>query len=232
MVNSMFNILIVDDHESIRNLIGEVLKREGYHTFTAQNGIEALDIIDNNIISLMIADIAMPNMDGFTLTKEVRTYDMNFPILMVTAKELIEDKKKAFEFGTDDYMVKPIDLDELVLRVGALLRRSKIANEKRIVVGNTTIDYDTLTVYFNNESILLPPKEFKLLFKLLSYPKKIFTRQDIMNDIWGYDSETDERTVDVHIKRLREKLNVIEDFNIITIRGLGYKVDIYEKTKD
>lgn len=228
----MFNILIVDDHESIRNLIGEVLKREGYHTFTAQNGIEALDIIDNNIISLMIADIAMPNMDGFTLTKEVRTYDMNFPILMVTAKELIEDKKKAFEFGTDDYMVKPIDLDELVLRVGALLRRSKIANEKRIVVGNTTIDYDTLTVYFNNESILLPPKEFKLLFKLLSYPKKIFTRQDIMNDIWGYDSETDERTVDVHIKRLREKLNVIEDFNIITIRGLGYKVDIYEKTKD
>jgi len=173
----------------------------------------------------MIVDIMMPNMDGYTLTNELRTSKYNFPILMITAKESFEDKKKGFMVGTDDYMVKPIDFDEMLLRVSALLRRAKISNEHKIVVGDATLDYETLTVIIKNETILLPKKEFYLLFKLLSYPKKIFTRQDLMDEIWGMDNETDERTVDVHIKRLREKFDAVDEFKIITVRGLGYKVE-------
>jgi len=173
----------------------------------------------------MIADIMMPNMDGYTLTEELRTSHYNFPILMITAKESIEDKKKGFAVGTDDYMVKPIDFDEMLMRVSALLRRAKISNEHRIVIGAVILDYDSLTVKTKSENFLLPKKEFLLLFKLLSYPKKIFTRQDLMDEIWGLDNETEERTVDVHIKRLREKFDYLEEFKIITVRGLGYKVE-------
>lgn len=221
----MFNILVVDDNDSIRKLIVTYLTREGYHTFTAADGLEALEIIEKEHIDLLIADIMMPKMDGYSLTKDLRASNYNLPILMITAKERIEDKKIGFSAGTDDYMVKPIDFDEMLLRVAALLRRAKINNEKRIVIGDVVLDYDTLTVTTKTEEILLPQKEFYLLFKLLSYPKKIFTRQDLMDEIWGFDIDSDERTVDVHIKRLREKFSHLEEFSIITIRGLGYKAE-------
>jgi len=221
----MFNILVVDDNHSIRKLMTTYLVRDGYNVFTASDGIEALAVLDKEHIDLMIADIMMPNMDGYTLTNEIRTSKYNFPILMITAKESFEDKKKAFIAGTDDYMVKPIDFDEMILRVSALLRRAKISNEHKIVVGNVILDYETSTVTTKTETFLLPKKEFYLLFKLLSYSKKIFTRQDLMDEIWGLDNETDERTVDVHIKRLREKFDNLEEFKIITVRGLGYKVE-------
>lgn len=221
----MFQILIVDDNDRIRNLMKTYLIRDGYHVLSASDGLEALDILDKEHIDLMIADIMMPNMDGFTLTKELRDANYNFPILMVTAKESFEDKKTGFLVGTDDYMVKPIDFDEMLLRVSALLRRSKINNDHRILIGNVALDYDLLTVKTSSEETLLPKKEFLILFKLLSYPKKIFTRQDLMDEIWGLDNETDIRTIDVHIKRLREKFENLEEFKIITVRGLGYKAE-------
>lgn len=221
----MFHILVVDDNDSIRKLMTTYLVRDGYHVFTASDGLEALDVLDKEQIDLMIADVMMPNMDGYTLTNELRTSKYNFPILMVTAKDSFEDKKKGFSVGTDDYMVKPIDFDEMLLRVAALLRRAKISNEHKIVVGDVTLDHDTLTVTTKSETVLLPKKEFYLLFQLLSYPQKIFTRQDLMSEIWGFDNETDERTVDVHIKRLREKFDSLEEFKIVTVRGLGYKVE-------
>jgi len=223
----MFTILVVDDQENIRKLIAAYLIREGYRVFLAGDGQEALDVIDKTQIDMMIADIMMPNMDGITLTNELRTSMYIFPILMITAKDSIEDKKNGFRAGTDDYMIKPIDFEEMLLRVEALLRRAKIANEHRIVIGDVTLDYNTLTVTTEKESILLPKKEFYLLFKLLSYPQKIFTRRDLMDEIWGFDNETDERTVDVHIKRLREKFDDVKEFKIETIRGLGYKVEKY-----
>ena len=221
----MFNILVVDDNDSIRKLITTYLARDGYNTYAASDGLEALDILDKEQIDLMIADIMMPNMDGYTLTNELRTSKYNLPILMITAKESIDDKRKGFLAGTDDYMVKPIDFDEMLLRVSALLRRAQISNEHKIVVGDVVLDYETLTVTTKTEAILLPKKEFYILFKLLSYPKKIFTRQDLMDEIWGFENETDQRTVDVHIKRLREKFDFLEEFKIITVRGLGYKVE-------
>src|SRR5665647_2236454 len=223
----MFNILVVDDNDSIKKLITTYLIRDGYNVFAASDGLEALEVFDKEHIDLMIADIMMPNMDGYTLTNELRTSKYNFPILMITAKESFEDKKKGFSVGTDDYMVKPIDFDEMLLRVAALLRRAKISNEHKIVVGDVVLDYDTLTITTKTEVIELPKKEFFLLFKLLSYPKKIFTRADLMDEIWGFDNETDERTVDVHIKRLREKFDDVKEFKIETIRGLGYKVEKY-----
>jgi DNA-binding response OmpR family regulator len=222
----MFKILVVDDNETIRKLIATYLLRDGYQVFLASDGIEALDILDREHVDLMIADIMMPNMDGYTLTQELRTARYYFPILMITAKGSIEDKKKGFMSGTDDYMVKPIDFDEMLLRVSALLRRAKISNEHKIKINDIILDYDTLTVSVNGEEVLLPKKEFQLLFKLLSYPKKIFTRQDLMDEIWGFDNETDERTIDVHIKRLRERYSEIKDFKIITVRGLGYRAEI------
>lgn len=221
----MFNILVVDDNDNIRKLIVTYLQNAGYKTFTASDGLKALDVLEKEHIDLLIADIMMPNMDGYTLTKDLRSSMFNLPILMITAKERIEDKRKGFDAGTDDYMVKPIDFDEMLMRVSALLRRAKINSEKKIIIGDVVLDYDTLTVTTKTESVLLPQKEFYLLFKLLSYPKKIFTRQDLMEEIWGLDTDTDERTVDVHIKRLREKFGYLSEFSIITIRGLGYKAE-------
>jgi len=215
----------VDDNDSIRKLMTTYLMRDGYNTYTATDGLEALEVFDKEQIDLMIVDIMMPNMDGYTLTSELRTSKFSMPILMITAKESFEDKKKGFLAGTDDYMVKPIDFDEMLLRVSALLRRAKISNEHKIIIGSIILDYETLTITIKKEVHLLPKKEFYLLFKLLSYPKKIFTRHDIMDEIWGFDNETDERTVDVHIKRLREKFDALEEFKIITVRGLGYKVE-------
>jgi DNA-binding response OmpR family regulator len=223
----MVNVLVVDDNESIKKLITTYLSREGYQTFSASDGLEALEIIDNTRIDLLIADVMMPNMDGFALTTTLRASKEFLPILMITAKDTFDDKKHGFLSGTDDYMVKPIDFDEMLLRVAALLRRAKISNEHKITIGDVMLDYDTLTVTSKNKMTLLPKKEFYLLFKLLSYPQKIFTRQDLIEEIWGFDNETDERTVDVHIKRLREKFDDLEAFKIITVRGLGYKVEKY-----
>lgn len=219
----MINILIVDDNEKIRKLIEIYLKREGFQVFHSDNGEVALEVIDTTKIDLMIVDIMMPKMDGYELVKQLREANYSIPILMVTAKDTYPDKKRGFDLGVDDYMTKPIDMDELILRVNALFRRSKISLEKMITLGDLELDQENLEVRTEESSILLPKKEFYLLYKLLSYPNKIFTRQELMDDIWGYDSEADERTVDVHIKRLREKFKEYEEFEIITIRGLGYK---------
>jgi DNA-binding response OmpR family regulator len=221
----MFNILVVDDNDNIRNLIITYLKREGYRTIAATNGLEAMTVLEKEHIDLMIADIMMPHMNGYTLTEDLRSANYDFPILMITAKERIEDKRKGFLAGTDDYMVKPIEFDEMLLRVSALLRRARINTEKKIVIGDVILDYNTLIVKTKRGEVLLPQKEFYLLFKLLNYPKKIFTRQDLMNDIWGYDTDSDERTVDVHIRRLREKFNDLAEFSIVTVKGLGYKAE-------
>lgn len=219
----MFTVLVAEDDTRLRQLFCAVLERSGYSAIPAKDGKEALDILDKGYIDLIVSDIMMPHIDGYELTKSLRDAGYILPILMVTAREQFDDKQKGFLAGTDDYMVKPIDVNEMVLRVGALLRRSKIANEHKIIWGGTVLDYDTLTVTSEDDRVLLPQKEFYVLFKLLSYPNKIFTRQQIMDEIWGMDSESDERTVDVHVNRLREKFKSSRDFEIVTVRGLGYK---------
>lgn len=219
----MFTILVVEDNADMRELFCTVLSDAGYHTIPASDGFDALEIMEKEYIDLIVADIMMPNMDGYELTKELRSAEYDLPILMVTAKDQFEDMQKAFRAGTDDYMIKPINVKELVLRTKALLRRAKISSEKKIVVGTTVLDYDALTVSRNGEENILPQKEFYLLYKLLSYPNKIFTRQQLMDEIWGMFSETDERTVNTHINRLRERFSDCKDFKIVTVRGLGYK---------
>jgi DNA-binding response OmpR family regulator len=223
----VFNILVVEDSLNIIKLMTTRLEQEGYVVFQAENGEAAMELLDNQHIDLIISDIMMPHMDGYELTKALREADFNMPILMVTAKESFEDKEKGFILGTDDYMVKPINMNEMILRVAALLRRAKISTEHRIKVGEVVLDYDTLTVTAMDKVYELPKKEFYLLFKLLSYPKQIFTRQQLMDEIWGLDVEVDERTVDSHIKKLRSKFEEIEEFKIVTIRGLGYKAEKY-----
>ncbi|QUH25742.1 response regulator transcription factor [Serpentinicella alkaliphila] len=221
----MVNILVVEDDKNLQKLMTAVLKQSGYNVIVARDGEEALDEMSTSHVDLLISDIMMPTMDGYTLIDTLRKANYTLPILMVTAKETFDDKRKGFLVGTDDYMVKPIDMDEMLLRVAALLRRSRIINENKLKIGDVELDNNTLTISRNNEIILLPKKEFYLLFKLLSYPKQIFTRQQLMDEIWGMDTEADERTVDVHIKRLREKLASFTEFEIITVRGLGYKVE-------
>lgn len=222
----MFHILIVEDDKNLRRLMEAVLTQNGYHVVCAPDGQEALDLLESVYVDLIISDIMMPKLDGYSLARELRNANYEIPILMITAKETFEDKRKGFIAGADDYMVKPIHIDEMVLRVGAILRRSKISNEQRICIGETELNYQTLTIDKGSLSLTLPKKEFLLLFKLLSYPKQIFTRQQLMEEIWGPEAETDERTVDVHIKRLREKLHPFEEFEIVTIRGVGYKSEI------
>lgn len=219
----MFNILVAEDNSDIRELFCTVLSDSGYQCFPASDGLEALEIMSQKYIDLIVADIMMPGMDGYELTKTLRASHMDLPILMVTAKDQFDDVQKGFRSGTDDYMIKPINVKELVLRVEALLRRARIQSEKKIVVGNTVLDYDALTVTIHGEETILPQKEFYLLYKLLSYPNKIFTRPQLMDEIWGMFSETDERTVNTHINRLRDRFADCTDFEIITVRGLGYK---------
>ena len=219
----MFNILIVEDDKNIRKLMQTVLRQNGYDTFCASDGDEALDIFDKEHIDLMICDIMMPNMDGYELTETLRSAKYTLPVLMVTAKESFSDKKKGFLVGTDDYMVKPIDVNEMVLRVQALLRRSQIVHERKLTIGDVTLNYDALMVSRGSDVQTLPQKEFYLLYKLLSYPNVVFTRLQLMDEIWGMDSESDDRTVDVHIKRLRERFYGYTEFEIVTVRGLGYK---------
>ncbi|AOZ94331.1 response regulator transcription factor [Paenibacillus crassostreae] len=219
----MFNILVVEDDHKLRQLFCTVLTRNGYHALPAVDGEDALRILDKEFVDLIISDIMMPLMDGYELTKTLRDHNFNLPILIVTARESFTDKQRGFLVGIDDYMVKPIDVNEMILRVGALLRRAKIVSERKIVCGETQFDYDTLTVFQPEGSIVLPQKEFYLLYKLVSYPGKIFTKQQLMDEIWGMDSDSDEHTVVVHINRLRERFKVCSDFEIVTVRGLGYK---------
>ena len=219
----MFKIMVVEDDANTRKLMGTVLYQNGYEPILARDGVEALELMDIRHVDLIILDIMMPRMDGYEFTKTLRESDCNIPILMVTARETLEDKKKGFNLGSDDYMVKPLDEEEMLLRIAALLRRSKIASARKITVGDTVLDYDAMTLTQKDDSQILPQKEFLLLFKLLSYPNKIFTRRQLMDEIWEMDSETDERTVDVHINRLRERLRSNGDVEIVTVRGLGYK---------
>jgi DNA-binding response OmpR family regulator len=219
----MFNIMVVEDNVNTRKLMEAVLLQNGYQPILAGDGVEALELLDKKQVDLIILDIMMPNMDGYELTKVLREANFDLPILMVTAKEAPEDKRRGFINGTDDYMVKPVDEEEMILRIAALLRRSKIASEHRIIIGRTQLDYESLTVKESGGNEILPQKEFMLLFKLLSYPNKIFTRRQLMDEIWGMDSDTDGRTVDVHINRLRDRFKENGDFQIVTVRGLGYK---------
>ncbi len=219
----MFNIMIVEDDANQRKLMSAVLEQYGYNVTQAVDGIDALEQLDKKHIDLIILDIMMPRMDGFEFTETIRQSGSNTPILMVTAKTSPVDKRKGFIIGTDDYMTKPVDEEEMVLRVGALLRRAKIASEKKLTVGSTSLHYDSFTVVCGDTTNEHPQKEFLLLFKLLSYPGKIFTRRQLMDEIWDMDSESDERTVDVHVSRLREKYRNNPDFEIVTVRGLGYK---------
>ena len=222
----MFNIMIVEDDQNQRKLMNSVLVQYGYNVTEASDGIEALEALDKKHVDLIILDIMMPRMDGFEFTSTLRQSGCNIPILMVSAKQSPIDKRRGFIIGTDDYMTKPVDEEEMVLRVGALLRRSRIANERKLTLGSTTLYYDSFSVVYGNETHELPQKEFLLLFKLLSYPNKIFTRRQLMDEIWDMESESDERTVDVHVSRLRERFRGNPDFEIITVRGLGYKAVI------
>ncbi len=219
----MFRVLVVDDDKNTRLFLSAVLERAGYTVFTADNGIVALDVMDKEHVDLVVLDIMMPEMDGYEFTKTLREANNNLPILMVSAKQLPVDKHKGFEVGTDDYITKPIDDEEMLLRIKALLRRAKIANEHKIEIGTVVLDYDALTVTRGNEVQELPQKEFLLLYKLLSYPGKIFTRIQLMDEIWGADSETGWETVTVHIGRLRRRFEGWEEFEIESVRGLGYK---------
>lgn len=219
----MFRILVVEDDETLYKMVCAKLKQESFEAFCAFDGEEALELLDKEYIDLIICDIMMPNMNGYELTKELRDAFCTIPVLMITAKDQIEDMEKGFAAGTDDYMIKPVNLKELVLRVKALLRRAQIANEKKIKVGNTILDYEALSVQNEDGVQTLPPKEFYLLYKLLCNPNKIFTRIDLLDEIWGMDAEVDDRTVDSHIKKLRRKFETSKDFEIITVRGLGYK---------
>ena len=219
----MFNILVVEDDPSSKKLMAAVLKENGFHPHLSSNGEEALDVLDRQHIDLIITDIMMPEMDGYTLTSQIREAGFTLPILMVTAKEAPQDKKKGFLVGTDDYMVKPVDTEEMILRIHALLRRAKIVSERKIIVGKAVLDFDAFTVSREQERIVLPPKEFLLLYKLLSYPDVIFTRLQLMDEIWGMESQSDDRTVNVHIARLRERFDDWTDFEIETVRGLGYR---------
>ena len=223
----MFNILVIEDNKNMRKLICATLKQNGYSTFEAEDGEVGLDVLDSTHIDLIICDIMMPNMDGYEFTETLRDGHCETPIIIVTAKEQLEDKKKGFSIGADDYMVKPIDFEELILRIGAILRRSKIVNDHKITVGSTILDYNSLSVTYNGECNTLPKKEFYLLFKLVSSPDTIFTRRQLLDEIWGMESMADERTVDVHIKRIRERYRDSKDFEIITVRGLGYKAVIH-----
>ena len=219
----MFNILVVDDDRSTRLLMQALLEAEHYTVFLACNGEEALQVMEQQEIDLVILDVMMPKMDGYAFTRVLREAKNDLPILMVSAKQLPADRKQGFLAGTDDYMVKPVDEEELLLRMKALLRRAKIATERQIVIGDVVIDYDGMSVTKGGVTQVLPQKEFQLLYRLLAYPGKIFTRIELMDGIWGADSDTGWETVTVHIGRLRRRFEGWQEFEIISVRGLGYK---------
>ncbi|HQA97243.1 MAG TPA: response regulator transcription factor [Clostridia bacterium] len=219
----MFHVLVADDDKNTRRLIQAVLEQNGYTVTTAVDGEDAMKKLEEASIDLLVLDIMMPKMDGYAFTKELRDARSDLPILMISAKQLPEDRHQGFLVGTDDYMTKPLDLEEMLLRIKALLRRAKIVSERKLTVGNVELDYDAMTVSHPGETVTLPQKEFLLLYKLLSYPGKIFTRIQLMDEIWGYDTETGWETVTVHVGRLRKRFEGWPDFEIQSIRGLGYK---------
>ncbi len=220
----MLKILIAEDDRELRQLFSHVLIKNGYSVKGVANGKEALDAIDSDFYDLIITDIMMPEISGYELVRSLRDAGNNTPVLMITAKDGFEDMRRGFVSGTDDYMVKPINVNEMILRVQALLRRAQMISERRQVVGNTVMEIDSLTVTTESESLVLPQKEFMLLYKMAASPGKIFTRQQLMDEIWGYENESDTHTVDVHIGRLRDRFRDNSDFKIVTMRGVGYKV--------
>lgn len=220
----MFQILVVEDDRELRDLFCTVLTDNGYTAIPTADGMAAFDLLEHAYIDLVISDIMMPRMDGFELIRLLRDMGYSMPVLMITAKESAADKREGFRLGTDDYMVKPIDVNEMVWRVEALLRRSQLVNQRRSRFGSTEFNCDTLTISEDGGALVLPQKEFYLLYKLITSPNRIFTRRQIMDDVWGPDSETDPHTLDVHISRLRERFKHNKDFEIVTVRGLGYKV--------
>ncbi len=220
----MLKILIAEDDRELRQLFSHVLTKNGYLARGVSNGREALEALDKDYYDLIISDIMMPEVDGYELIRTLRSSGNNTPVLIITAKDAFDDMRQGFSSGTDDYMVKPININEMLLRVGALLRRAQMINDRKLIFGKTILELDSLSVYTESENFILPQKEFMLLFKMASYPGKIFTRHQLMDEIWGYDNESDTHTVDVHIARLRERFKNNTDFKIITMRGVGYKV--------
>ncbi len=220
----MLKILIAEDDRELRRLFAHVLVKNSFAVKEVGNGQEALDAIEKEYFDLIISDIMMPVLDGYALVKQLREAGNNIPVLMITAKDAFDDMRKGFQSGTDDYMVKPVNVNEMVLRVQALLRRAQMINERKQSLGGTVMEYDTYTVSWEANSMVLPQKEFLLLYKMSSYPGRIFTRQQLMDEVWGYDSESDSHTVDVHIGRLRDRFRDNPDFKIVTMRGVGYKV--------
>lgn len=220
----MYRILIAEDDAELRNLFTHVLTRTGYDVTGVDNGRKALDAIRADYFDLVISDIMMPVMDGYELVRQLRSEGLLLPVLMITAKDAFDDMRMGFSSGTDDYMVKPVNVNEMVLRVGALLRRAQMLTDRRLTIGSTVMEIDSLNVTQGNSSFVLPQKEFMLLYKMASFPGKIFTRQQLMDEIWGIGSGSDSHTVDVHIGRLRERFRDNPDFLIVTMRGVGYKV--------
>lgn len=219
----MFNILIADDQPNIRRLYEYTLEKNGYRPFVAADGEEALKVLGEQHIDLVILDIMMPKLDGFGCLKAMRESGIDVPVLMITARDSSEDLRRSFMLGSDDFLTKPVDETEMLLRIKAILRRSRISEEQRLTVGGTELVYDSFSVIRGGDTVVLPRKEFQILFKLLSFPGKTFTRQNLMDEFWDMDSDSEARTVDVHINRLRERFRDNEDFEIVTVRGLGYK---------
>lgn len=221
----MATILLVDDEKSMQLLTSAKLRGQ-FKVLCADDGLEALDVLDCNKVDAIVADVMMPNMDGYELARTLQEQGSTIPILMLTARHEFEDKRKGFSSGIDDYMTKPVNYEELSWRLHALLRRARIADSRTITIGSTVLDACSYTITVNGERMELPKKEFELLFKLLSYPGQIFTRAQIMDDIWGYDSESGYDTVKVHISRIRNRLKNCQDFRIVTVKGLGYKAEL------
>ncbi len=219
----MFRILVVEDDAALQQLFCRVLDRNGFSTVGVSDGLEALELMEREFVDLIVSDIMMPRMDGYALVQTLREGGSTIPVLMITARDDFRDMEFGFRSGADDYMVKPINVNELVLRVNALLRRARMVSERQLSFGNTVLDYDALTVRAGEDTTVLPQKEFQLLYKLLSSTGQIFTRQQLMDEIWGMDSNTEPRTVDVHINRLRDRFRSSRDFEILTVRGIGYK---------
>ncbi|MBR2411305.1 MAG: response regulator transcription factor [Clostridia bacterium] len=227
----MFQILVAEDNQNSAKLMKIILNQAGYKVVTASNGIEALEIMDTKHIDLIVLDVMMPKMDGFEFTRQLRSSGNNTPIIMVTAKYQNEDKCEGFIAGTDDYMVKPVNETELLLRIKALLRRSQIISEHKLQIGDVTLDYDSLSVSKNGQLQVLPQKEFYLLYTLLSSPEKVFTRLQLMDSIWGMNSESIDTTVNVHVNRLRKRFDGWKEFQIVAIRGVGYMAVINNENK-
>lgn len=219
----MYNVLVVEDEINILKLMNIRLTKSGFNVFTAENGESALAVIKKEEIDLVVADVMMPVMDGFELIENIRAEGRSMPVIIVTAKESLDDKKTGFNLGADDYMVKPIDHEELVLRIHALLKRADIRRDKKLVVGGCTLDYESLSVFNESETVQFSKKEFLILYKLLSYPERIFTKNQLMDEFWGYESDTYSDTVKVHINRIRNKIANFKEIDVITVRGLGYR---------